>query len=338
MSSLTAPADFADAPRATSARPTLDVSVLVPAKDEAENLPLFMELAEATFAAHGATYEVVVIDDGSSDNTWPVLQSLQERYPFLRAVRHRTQRGIAEALRTGWLNAKGDVLVFYPADLQFKPEDIPSLVQPILNGEKDMVTGYKQGVYEKAFVSKIYNGLSQRLFRVSVRDLNNVKAYRREIMDALPMRPDWHRYMIVLAANQGYTVGEVPIPLYPRHAGRSKFGLSRIPIGVLDMLAVWFELRFGQKPLLAFGMMGAALFAIGTLAGLGALGWLAVTGLGQRWVWTLIQTCLVLGSIFFATGLLGEQIAQQRAELRDVRRALDEVLADREAVRARRDD
>ncbi len=338
MSLTTAPTGFADAPRTTSARPTLDVSVLVPAKDEAENLPLFMELAEATFSAHGATYEVVVIDDGSSDDTWEVLQSLRKRYAFLRPVRHRTQRGIAEALRTGWLNARGDVLVFYPADLQFKPEDIPSLVQPILDGDKDMVTGFKQGKYEKAFVSKIYNGLSQRLFRVSVRDLNNVKAYRREIMDALPMRPDWHRYMIVLAANQGYTVGEVPIPLYPRNAGRSKFGISRIPVGVLDMLAVWFELRFGQKPLLAFGMMGAALFAIGTLAGLGALGWLAVTGLGQRWVWTLIQTCLMLGSIFFATGLLGEQIAQQRAELRDVRRALDEVLAEREAGRSRHDD
>ena len=337
MGAVTAPPSFADTPRATSAAPTLDVSVLVPAKDEAENLPIFMEQAEAAFANHRARFEVVVIDDGSTDGTWSVLQSLQKRYPFLRAFRHRTQRGIAEALRTGWLHSRGNVLVFYPADMQFKPEDIPRLVEPILDGESDMVTGYKQGKYDKAFVSGIYNGLSRRLFRVPVRDLNNVKAYRREIMDALPMRPDWHRYMIVLAANQGYTVSEIPMPLYPRHAGRSKFGISRIPIGVLDMLAVWFELRFGQKPLLAFGMLGATLFAIGTLAGLGAIGWLAVTGLGQRWVWTLIQTCLMLGSIFFATGLLGEQIAQQRAELRDVRSALDEVLADREAERSRDD-
>jgi hypothetical protein len=139
------------------------------------------------------------------------------------------------------------------------------------------------------------------------------------------MRPDFHRYMIVLAAAQGYTVTEVPVPLYPRHAGRSKFGLSRIPVGVLDMVAVWFELRFGQKPLLAFGMLGVALFALGTLAGLGALAWLAATGQGQRWVWTLIQTCLLLGSIFFATGLLGEMIAQQRAELRELRRELEDV-------------
>jgi len=305
----------------------VDVSVLVPAKDEAGNLALFLELCETTFLGESARYEVVVVDDGSTDGSWALLQELRSRYAFLRPVRHRAQRGIAEALRTGYLQSHGRVLVFYPADLQFKPEDIPRLVNPILAGESDMVTGYKQGVYEKAFVSGIYNKLSRTLFHVPVRDLNNVKAYRREIMAALPMRPDFHRYMIVMAAAQGFTVTEVPVPLYARHSGKSKFGLSRIPIGVLDMLAVWFELKFGQKPLLAFGMLGVALFAIGVLSGLGAMVWLAITGQGQRWVWTVIQTCLMLGSIFFATGLLGEQIAQQRAEVRELRRELDELAS-----------
>jgi glycosyltransferase involved in cell wall biosynthesis len=309
---------------------TVDVSVLVPAKDEAENLPLFMEQAEAAFARAPARFEVVVVDDGSTDGTWSVLQDLAGRYPFLRPVRHRTRRGIADALRTGYLHARGGVLVFYPADLQYKPEDIPRLVEPILSGDADMVTGYKQGRYEKAFVSRIYNGLSRRLFHVPVRDLNSVKAYRREIMEFLPLRPDWHRYMIVMAAAEGFTVTEVPVPLYPRHAGRSKFGIGRIPVGVLDMLSVWFELRFGKKPLLLFGMMGAALFALGVVAGVVALLWLAVAGVGLRWVWTIIQTCLLLGSVFFATGLLGEQVAVQRAELRELRRQLD-------AMRSRRD-
>ncbi len=303
----------------------VDVSVLVPAKDEAANLPLFLELCAEQFARVGPAYEVIVVDDGSADGSWALLQELRHRHPFLRPVRHRIQRGIAEALRTGYLHAAGRVLVFYPADLQFKPEDIPRLVAPVLAGEADMVTGFKQGVYEKAFVSRVYNRLSRALFDIPVRDLNNVKAYRREVMAALPMRPDFHRYMIVIAAAQGFTVTEVPVPLYPRHAGRSKFGLSRIPVGVLDMVAVWFELRFGQKPLLAFGMLGIGLFAVGLLAGLGALAWLLVTGQGQRWVWTIVQTALVLGSVFFATGLLGEQIAQQRAELREMRRELDEV-------------
>ena len=307
----------------------VDVSVLVPAKDEAENLPLFMELAEQAFAGHPeARYEVVVVDDGSDDDTWAVLERLRARYPFLRTARHRSRRGIADALRTGYLNAQGDVLVFYPADLQFKPEDIPRLAAPILAGESDMVTGYKQGHYEKAFVSRIYNRLSRSLFDVPVRDLNNVKAYRREVMAGLPLRPDWHRYMIVIAAAQGYTVTEVPVPLYPRHAGRSKFGLGRIPVGVLDMLAVWFELRFGRKPLLLFGMVGFGLFALGVLAGLVALVILVITREGQRWAWTLIQTCLIVGSVFGVGGLVGEMIAGQRAEVAELRRQLDEARAE----------
>ncbi len=308
---------------------SVDVSVLVPAKDEAENLPLFMAMAAATFAAHpGTRYEVVVVDDGSVDATWEVLGQLEAQYPFLRRVRHRTRRGIAEALRTGWLHSRGPVLVFFPADLQFKPEDIPRLVAPVLAGESDMVTGRKQGKYEKAFVSGIYNRLSQRLFRVPVKDLNSVKAYRRELMDLVPARPDWHRYLIVIGVAEGFTVSEIEVPLYPRHAGRSKFGLSRIPVGVLDMLAVWFELRFGRKPLLLFGMIGAGLFALGALSGLVALAVLAFTGVGLRAVWTVIQTCLILGSVFFATGLLGEQVAGQRAELRELRRQLDALRDD----------
>ena len=304
----------------------VDVSVLVPAKDEAENLPLFMELAADAFAkTPEVRYEVVVIDDGSVDDSWRVLSELAGRYDFLRAVRHRSRRGIADALRTGYLSSTGQVLVFYPADLQFLPEDIPRLVAPILADQSDMVTGFKEGKYEKAFVSGIYNKLSRALFHVPVKDLNSVKAYRREIMDALPVRPDWHRYMIVIAAAQGFSVSEIPVPLYPRHAGKSKFGLSRIPVGVLDMLAVWFELRFGKKPLLLFGMLGAGLFALGFIVGIVAVLYRVFGGVGYRPLLTLVETCLLLGSIFFATGLLGEQIAGQRAEVRELRRQLDEL-------------
>ena len=304
----------------------VDVSVLVPAKDEAENLRLFVELCAETFRTARERYEVIVIDDGSTDNTAAVLTDLAREYPFVRVVKHRTQRGIADALRSGYVAAQADILVFYPADLQFKPEDIPRLVAPIVAGESDMVTGYKQGVYEKAFVSRVYNGLSRLLFHIPVRDLNNVKAYRREIMAEQPARPDWHRYMIVLAAANGYTVTEIPVPLYPRHAGKSKFGLSRIPVGVLDMLSVWFELTFAKKPLLAFGMLGAVLFAIGFLAGLLELVLLFAgrADFAVRPVWSVIQTSMILGSVFFATGLLSEQVAVLRAEQRELRRVLDE--------------
>jgi len=310
-------------------RDSVDVSVLVPAKDEAENLPLFMEQAAEAFASSPHSYEVVVIDDGSVDRTWAVLEELARQYPFVRLQRHRSRRGIADALRTGYLAARGDVLVFYPADLQFKPEDIPRLVAPILAGESDMVTGFKEGHYEKAFVSSVYNRLSRALFNVPVKDLNSVKAYRREVMDSLPTRPDWHRYMVVMAAAQGFTVSEIPVPLYPRHAGKSKFATwHRIPVGVLDMLAVWFELRFSQKPLLLFGMLGAGLFAASTVFGLIAL--VFIRSLAIRPLWTVLQTCLILGSVFFATGLIGEQIAGQRAQLREIQRQVDAMGADPE--------
>ena len=252
-----------------------------------------------------------------------MLGALVEQYPFLRRARHRRQRGIADALRTGYLHASGDVLVFYPADLQYKPEDIPRLVAPILAGESDMVTGYKQGKYEKAFVSRVYNGLNRLLFDIPVRDLNSVKAYRREIMEQLPVRPDWHRYMIVIAAAQGFTVSEIPVPRYPRHAGRSKFGKGRINVGTLDLLSVWFELKFGRKPLMLFGLLGVLLFTLGVLTGIVALIVRFGYHIGFRPLLNLIEVCLILGFLSFATGLLGEQIAGQRAELRELRRELD---------------
>ena len=332
MTSLRAeePATYAMSDDVAMPRPV--VSVLVPAKDEAENLPLFMEQAAATFARSPGEYEVIVIDDGSVDDTWNVLRSLATKYPFLRTARHRSRRGIAEALRTGYLHSRGSVLVFYPADLQYKPEDIPRLVAPVLDGTSDIVTGFKEGQYEKAFVSGVYNRLSQRLFHVPVRDLNSVKAYRREVMESLPARPDWHRYMIVMAVAQGFSVSEVPVPLYPRHAGTSKFGIGRIPVGVLDMLAVWFELRFAKKPLLLFGMLGAGLFVFGVLAGLFAVLWRIFAGQGFRPILNLVETCLILGSVFFATGLIGELIAAQRSEMRELRARLEELAQGRDTL------
>ena len=199
------------------------VSLLVPAKDEAENLPAFLRQCAAALPRIGAPAEVVVVDDGSRDATPQVLAQLQAQYPFLRVVTHRRQRGIADALRSAGDAAEGDIFVFYPADLQYKPEDVPQLVAPILAGDADIVTGTKQGKYEKAFVSTVYNTLCRWLFGVRVTDLNSVKAYRREVMAHVPMRPDWHRFMVVIAAADGFRLTSTPVPLYPRTAGTSKF-------------------------------------------------------------------------------------------------------------------
>jgi len=303
------------------------VSVLVPAKDEAENLPEFIRLCGESLGRAPFSFEVVVVDDGSRDATAAVLADLTARHPFLRVVTHRRQRGIADALRSASDAAAGDVFVFYPADLQYLPEDIPALVAPILAGDADIVTGTKQGKYEKAFVSGIYNRLCQALFGVQVSDLNSVKAYRREIMRGLPLRPDWHRYMVVIAVTDGYRLTSRPVPLYPRRAGVSKFNWRRIPVGVLDLLSVWFQLRFGRKPMLFFGVLGAGLFLVGFLAGIVALVLRFGYGIGFRPLLNLVETMVISGIVLFGFGFLGEMLAglreEVRQDLRDSRRARD---------------
>ena len=300
------------------------VSLLVPAKDEAENLPEFVRLCAEALPRLGVPFEVVVVDDGSRDATPAVLREQQAMHPWLRVVTHRRQRGIADALRSATDASSGDILVFYPADLQYLPEDVPALVAPVLAGDADIVTGTKQGKYEKRLVSSVYNGLSRWLFGVRVSDLNSVKAYRREVMANVPMRPDWHRFMVVIAMADGHRLTAVPVPLHPRRAGESKFTWRRIPVGVLDLLSVWFELRFGRKPMLFFGLLGAFLFLVGFLIGVVAvvlrLAYRADVGLMVN----LVMTLVITGVMLFGFGLLGELVAGLREEQRELARRTQE--------------
>ncbi len=310
---------------ATNSTPP-EVSVLVPAKDEAENLPEFVRLAREALLPLPYACELVIVDDGSHDGTPRVLAELAAKHPFVRVVTHRAQRGIADALKTGADAARGRVLVFYPADLQYLPEDIPGLVAPILEGQADIVTGTKQGHYDKRFVSSVYNRVSRWLFGVQVADLNSVKAYRREVVDALPTRPDWHRFMVVIAAAQGFRLAQRPVPLHPRRAGRSKFGLSRIPVGVLDLLSVWFQLRFGRKPMLFFGVAGALLFSLGLLVGAVALYLrFGPPHVGFRPLLDLIMVLVISGVSLFGFGFVGEMVAGMREELRAVEREVERL-------------
>jgi len=307
-----------------------EVSILVPAKDEAENLPEFVRRAAEALDSVPYACELVIVNDGREDGSAQILQNLQDTYPFLHVVTHRSQRGIADALRSGADEARGRVLVFYPADLQYAPADIPSLVAPILAGNADIVTGTKQGHYEKRLVSWVYNTLCRWLFGVRVTDLNSVKAYRREVMDAVPTRPDWHRFMVVIAAAEGFRLVEQPIPLYPRRAGRSKFGLSRIPVGVLDLLSVWFQLRFGRKPMLFFGLSGAALVFLGFLVGVYALVERYVYGVGFRPLLNLIMLLVISGLILFGFGFVGELVAGIREQVRALEQEVERLREGRD--------
>lgn len=300
------------------------VAVLVPAKDEAENLPEFVRQCAEALPALGVPFEVVIVDDGSRDNTPAILAALRDRYPWLLSVTHRRQRGIADALQSGTDASSSDILVFYPADLQYLPADIPALVAPILAGEADIVTGSKQGNYEKAFVSSVYNGLSRWLFGVRVTDLNSVKAYRREVMANIPLRPDWHRFMVAIAAAEGHRLTSVPVPLHPRTAGVSKFTWRRIPVGVLDLLSVWFQLRFGRKPMLFFGIAGAVLFIIGFVVGVIAVVLRMFYRADVFLMVNLVMTLVITGVMLFGFGLLGELVAGLREEQRELARRMQD--------------
>jgi glycosyltransferase involved in cell wall biosynthesis len=301
------------------------VSTIAPAMNEEGNIEEFCRQYAEMLDKAPFEGELVFVDDGSTDLTYERIVACAGRYPFVRFASHQSNRGLTESLQTGFSAASGDVFVFYPTDLQYKPEDIPKLVAPIADGA-DICTGWKQGQYNKWFVSKIYNWISRKIFGLKVHDLNSVKAFRREVVEQIFLRRDWHRYLVVLAANEGYRVAEEKIPLYERVWGESKFSIWRIPVGVLDMLAVKFQITFLKKPLLFFGALGAILFMLGTLIGLYALYERFAIGQGNRAYLYLVILMLGLGMGLFMMGFITEGQTAIKEELADVRRKTNRIL------------
>lgn len=298
------------------------VSILIPAYDEEGNIEELCRQCEEMKSEARFTFEVVIIDDGSTDRTPEILKKMISRHDFVRVFTHNRNLGLTNALRTGFAGARGDIFVFYPADLQYKPEDIPKMIAKIDEGN-DMVTGWKQGDYSKSFVSSIYNAISRRIFGLKVHDLNSVKAFRREVIENMFLRRDWHRYLIALAVEQGYRVDEVKVPLYPRHSGQSKFsGIWRIFVGVLDMLAVKSQLTLLRKPLLFFGIIGTGLIGSGIIVGLIALYLRFIMDIGLRPLLYLVILLMILGMSFFILGLLAEALTAIKEELGGVRSAV----------------
>lgn len=299
------------------------ISVLVPAYDEAENMPeLFAELA-ATFAEHDLAAEVVLVDDGSGDGTAEAAEEAAARAGLgggAVVLRHRTNMGKTDAMLTAAGAARGEYLVLFDADLQHSTEEIPRFAAKLDEGY-DLVAGRKVGRYEKRFISSVYNRLARAIFKVPVRDLNSMKAFRAEVLTGLRLRHDWHRYFVVLAHARGYRLGELDIDLLPRRHGEPKFsGRRRILIGMLDLVSVWFQLVFGRKPLLFFGTSGLAMIAAGCATGLAALVLRFGFGLGYRPLLTLVLLLVVGGLLLFILGFLAETMAQLRDEIEDLKR------------------
>ncbi|KPL14480.1 hypothetical protein AMJ74_03280 [candidate division WOR_3 bacterium SM1_77] len=294
----------------------MKISVVVPAYNEAVNMPFLIEEFDK-FIKKNKNYEVIVVDDGSEDGTSDILRKNKRAY--LRSVRHQRNMGKTQAIMSGANMAKGRVIVVFDADLQYAPLDIPRLVAVIESGF-DIVTGWKQGDYEKKFVSNVYNFWARKLFRLEIHDMNAIKAIRKEVLNVIPMRKDWHRYVVPLAKEAGYKIAEVRVNLRPRRYGSPKYQQkSRILIGFFDLLAVKFQLSFMKKPLLYFGTVGLFSIATGVLVGVFSIV-LRLFGYGFRPLLYLVILLVISGILFFSLALIGESIRAilDRLEQREV--------------------
>lgn len=299
-------------------------AVIVPAYNEAENIPALFAALRATFDKHSLDGEVVIVDDGSTDRTYELAVAEAAKFgPNAHVVRHRRNLGKTEGMVTGSRVATAPVLIIFDADLQHSTEEIPRFMAKIDEGW-DIVTGRKVGAYEKAAVSSVYNRMSRKLFDVPVRDLNSMKAFKAEILHGLALRHDWHRFFVVLAYAQGYSVTEIDIELYPRNAGVSKYtGSKRIFSSVGDLLVVWFYLRFSRKPMQLFGGAGVVLTLLGMIIGLvlvvlRAMEW-GPPSIGYRPLLGLVVLLIVVGITLFGFGFTAEMIALLRSDVEQLK-------------------
>ncbi len=295
------------------------VSIIIPAFNEEGNIKPLMDQFHEVIARAGNDWEVILVDDGSTDKTADRARDAAIHYHWLRVISYSKNRGLTAALDTGFQNARGSIFVFYPADMQYHPQEIPKMLVRIDRGA-DIVTGWKQGKYNKRIVSSIYNYLCRSLFGLKVHDLNSVKAFKKEVLDKVQLRRDWHRYMVVLAANEGFIVDEVKVNVYPRYSGKSKFGTGRILGGVLDLLSVKFQLSFTKKPLRFFGTWGLVSILLGIITGLIAIYLRLFTVHGSRtWLYLVILFVLA-GLMLFSLGFLAEVTVSIREEIEALKR------------------
>ena len=306
----------------------MDISVVIPLLNESASLPELASRIAKVMQDEGLSYEILFIDDGSTDGSWACIKELQASDSHIHGISFRRNYGKSAALFCGFERAAGDIVVTMDADLQDAPEEIPEMRRMILEDGYDLVSGWKRhrkdNTFTKNLPSKLYNATARRVTGIKLHDMNcGIKAYRNEVVKNIEVYGEMHRYIPYLAKNAGFSrIGEKEVRHEKRKYGKSKFGMDRFVNGFLDLQSLWFLSRFGKKPMHFFGTTGLLMF----LAGFVMTVWIIVTklvnqaqGLKYRAVtdqplFYLALLAVVLGVMLFLAGLLGEMISRSAPE------------------------
>ena len=306
----------------------MDISVLVPLYNEAESLLALHEWIVRVMKEHNFSYEVVFVNDGSTDDSWSVIRSLQTKDSNVRGICFRRNYGKSAALHCGFQTVQGDVVITMDADLQDSPDEIPELYRMVMHEGYDLVSGWKQKRYDnkltKNLPSKLFNATARRVTGIQLHDMNcGLKAYRQEVVKNIEVFSEMHRYIPYLAKNAGFTkIGEKVVQHRKREFGVSKFGMSRFVNGYLDLMTLWFLNKFGKQPMHFFGLVGSVMFILGLIA-IVVVGGMKLYALahgvramlvGVNPYFHLSILMMILGCMLFLAGFLGELIIRNSNE------------------------
>ncbi len=304
----------------------MNLSIIIPLLNEQESLPELHSWIVKVMTSHNYSYEVIFIDDGSTDNSWKIIEQLSQENPNVKGIRFMRNFGKSQALHAGFAKAQGDVIITMDADLQDSPDEIPDLYNMIVNQNYDLVSGWKKKRYDsvvsKNLPSKLFNWAARKTSGVYLNDFNcGLKAYKNIVIKNIEVSGEMHRYIPVLAKNAGFgKIGEKVVQHQARKYGESKFGMSRFINGFLDLITIWFLSRYGKRPMHLFGAFGVLMFIIGFISTILIITFKLVklySGLETILVtdnplFYIALTAMIIGTQLFLAGFLGEIILRSK--------------------------
>jgi len=306
----------------------MNISVVIPLLNEEESLEELHAWVYRVMKAHQFTYEILFIDDGSTDNSWKIIHELSQKNTEVKGIRFLQNYGKSQALHAGFKEASGDVVITMDADLQDSPDEIPELYKLITEKKFDLVSGWKKKRYDsviaKNIPSKLFNWAARRTSGLKLHDFNcGLKAYKNIVVKNVDVYGEMHRYIPVLAKNAGFqNIGEKVVQHQARKYGKTKFGYDRFINGFLDLITIWFLSKFGKRPMHLFGALGVIMFFIGFAAAgyIGimklyklAYGLKAILVTDNPWFYISLST-MIIGTQFFLAGFLGEIVLRSKRD------------------------